>query len=84
MDWNAVYFHALFGADQDVAFAVDHACFHQIAALGIHADCDIRRFDFKGPGVGDIACLDGSFFTGVFIEVLVKGGKLFFLDAAVL
>ena len=39
---------------------------------GLTFDDDIRCLDFKGPGVGDIACVDGSFFTGGFIEVLVK------------
>ena len=81
---NSVYFHtAVDGNDQALA-SVNFTGFNQISVVWIDLDDNVRSFDFKGPGVGDIACVDGSFFTGGFIEVLIKGGKLFFLDAAVL
>ena len=81
---DSVYLHTSINGDDQALAAVDLAGFDEIGAVRVDFDDDIRCLDFKGPGVGDIACVDGSFFTGGFIEVLVKGGKLFFLDAAVL
>ena len=81
---DSVYLHTSINGDDQALAAVDFAGFDEIGAVRVDFDDDIRCLDFKGPGVGDIACVDGSFFTGGFIEVLVKGGKLFFLDAAVL
>ena len=80
---DSVYLHTSINGDDQALAAVDLAGFDEIGAVRVDFDDDIRCLDFKGPGVGDIACVDGSFFTGGFIEVLVKGGKLFFLDAAV-
>ena len=75
---NSVYFHTAVDGDDQALASVNFTGFNQISAVWIDLDDNVRSFDFKGPGV------DGSFFTGGFIEVLIKGGKLFFLDAAVL
>ena len=81
---NSVYLHAAVNGNNQALAAVNLAGFDEVGAVRIDFDDDIRGFDFKSAGVGNVAGIDGSLFAGGFIEVLVKCGELFFLDAAVL